>query len=199
MIHTATDCSPAGILTAFGLTQFAPTLPANKLQRDRALIVSHMEPFGARLDMEIIETPQPLSGDRSAGAKYESGGTTKYIHFILNQRTIPLGESFPQCGMRDDGWCELTTFFEVQATKLQEAQYEYSCFGDYPTRPYGSYNNGVPDVSSNSSMSGRSSCPTDGMIVCDGEDMFGLCNFGMVTFQMVAAGTKCMDGKIVAA
>lgn len=193
-----TDCSPAAILTAFGLTQFSTLLPANKIQPDRYLIVSHMEPFGARLDMEIIETPQPLSGDRSTDT-YEAGGSTRYIHFILNQRTIPLGESFPQCGKRDDGWCELTTFFEVQSSKLQEAQYEYSCFGKYPSVPYGTLNNGVPGTNSTGTTPGRSTCPTDGIIVCDGTSKFGLCNFGEVTFQQVAAGTKCLDGKIIAA
>ncbi|CAK3999640.1 3-phytase A [Lecanosticta acicola] len=138
------DTNIASILTAFGLTQFAQLLPADSLQRNRSLIVSHMEPFGARLDMEIIETPQPLDGNRKAGTKYNSGGTTRYIHFILNQRTIPLGASFSQCGQRDDGWCELTTFMNLQATKLQEAQYEYSCFGKYPSNAYGTINNGVP-------------------------------------------------------
>lgn len=158
-----------------------------------------MEPFGARLDMEIIETPQPLSGSRASGNKYESGGATRYIHFILNQRTIPLGKSFPQCGNRDDGWCELTTFFEIQASKLQEAQYEYSCFGKYPTVAYGGITNGVPVMNSTGSMPGKATCPTNGALVCDGETMFGLCNFGEVVFQSVAAGTKCVDGKIVAA
>ena len=41
-----------------------------------------MEPFGARLDMEIIETPQPLDGNRKNGVKYNSGGRTRYIHFM---------------------------------------------------------------------------------------------------------------------
>lgn len=138
------DTNIAAILTAFGLTQFAPLLPATHIARDRSLVVSHMEPFGARLDMEIIETPQPLDGKRKNGTTYNEGGATKYIHFIMNQRTIPLGKSFPQCGDRDDGWCELTTFFEVQSTKLEEAQYDYSCNGDYAAVPYGTLNNGVP-------------------------------------------------------
>ncbi|KAK4502545.1 hypothetical protein PRZ48_005970 [Zasmidium cellare] len=197
------DTNIAAILTAFGLTQFAPVLPADRLQRDRYLKVSHMEPFGARLDMEIIETPQPLSGDRSSGDKYTTGGSTRYIHFILNQRTIPLGDSFPQCGNRDDGWCELTTFFEVQSTKLQEAQYDYSCNGKYPTVPYGGITNGVPlGANSTGSNPGQSTCSTNGAVVCQGQSKFGLCNFGKVSFQSVAAGTKCVGenpGRIVAA
>jgi hypothetical protein len=138
------DTAISSILTAFGLTQFAPVLPTDMIQKNRSLIVSHMTPFGARLDVEIIETPHPLSGDRSAGAKYTEGGKTRYVHFILNQRTIPLGVSFSKCGNRDDGWCELSTFMEIQSTKLEEAQYEYSCFGNYTAVPFGTLTNGVP-------------------------------------------------------
>ena len=141
------DTNIAGILTAFGLTQFAELLPSDHIKQDRQLIVSHMEPFGARLDIEIISTPQPLSGDRKAGDTYSKGGQTKYVHFILNQRTIPLGESYSQCGQRDDGWCELTTFLEILSTKLSEAEYEYSCFGSWDVVPYGKLTNGVPEGS----------------------------------------------------
>lgn len=74
------------------------------------------------------------------------GEPTTYIHFILNQRTIPLYKSFPECGVRDDGWCELSTFLELQSTKVEEAMYDYSCNGDIPAYPYGKITNGVPLV-----------------------------------------------------
>ncbi|KAF2214126.1 hypothetical protein CERZMDRAFT_58067 [Cercospora zeae-maydis SCOH1-5] len=139
------DTNIASILTAFGLTQFAPVLPTDRIERNRSLIVSHMEPFAARLDMEIIETPKPLQGDRKHGDVYEDeGGVTRYIHFILNQRTIPLGKSLEKCGERDDGWCELTTFMEVQSEMLDVAEYDFSCNGEYPAVPFGEITNGVP-------------------------------------------------------
>lgn len=139
------DTNIASILTAFGLTQFAPVLPIDHIERNRSLIVSQMTPFGARLDMEVIETPKPLHGSRKSGDSWdEKGNVTRYMHFILNQRTIPLGKSYPECGDRDDGWCELETFIKILSTKLEEAQYEYSCFGDYEEVPYGSITNGVP-------------------------------------------------------
>ncbi|KAK4545887.1 hypothetical protein LTR36_002451 [Oleoguttula mirabilis] len=138
------DTNIMGILTAFGFTQFAPVLPATSLQANRSLIVSHMEPFGARLDMEVIETPAPLNGSRANGASYTEGPPTTYIHFVLNQRTLPLGVSFPACGLRDDGWCELTTFLEVQSASLAESQYDYACNGDYAVVPYGTLTDGAP-------------------------------------------------------
>lgn len=140
------DTNIASILTAFGLTQFAPFLPADRLERNRSLEVSHMTPFAARLDMEVIETAKPLRGERKDGnIEWEAeGGVTRYMHFVLNQRTIPLGRSYPECGDRDDGWCELETFIKVLETKVEEAEYEFSCFGEWEDEGYGSVTNGVP-------------------------------------------------------
>jgi hypothetical protein len=92
------------VLTAFGLTQFAESFSPNHYTADRSVIVSHMTPFAARLDIEIIEAPQPVCADRSNG-NYENGSPTTYVHFILNQRTIPLGMSHAACGQRNDGTC----------------------------------------------------------------------------------------------
>lgn len=136
------DTNIMGILTAFGFTQFAQDLPDDHIPASHNLIVSHLEPFGARLDLEVIKTPAPLSGDRST-TTYEYGSPTTYVHFILNQRTLP----HPACPQRDDGWCELNTFLKVLSTKLDESEYDYSCFGNYSAVPYGTLTNGVPQAS----------------------------------------------------
>lgn len=44
---------------------------------------------------------------------------------------------------------------------------------------------------------GSASCSTNGAVACNGPTEFGICNFGRVNFQPVAAGTKCVDGQIV--
>jgi hypothetical protein len=140
------DTNIMSILTAFGLTQFAEFLPTNKIIT-HDLVVSHMEPFAARLDIEVINAPQPVSATRTGATNaYTSGGPTKYVHFLLNQRTLPLGKSFPTCGDRTDGWCELDTFLATQANGLAASEYEYACFGDYPPVPYGNVTDGVPQV-----------------------------------------------------
>jgi hypothetical protein len=82
--------------------------------------------------------PLPLTHDA------KPGNPTKYIHFILNQRTIPLHLSFPECETRDDGWCSLDTFLAVQSKSYELSQYEWSCNGDYPAVPYGDVVDGVP-------------------------------------------------------
>lgn len=144
------DTNIAGVLTAFGLTQFAPALPTSGPPQNQQLIVSHLQPFGARLDIEVITAPQPVAANRTAAANaYTDGPPTKYIHFIINQRTLPLGVSFPACGDRTDGWCELQTFLDIQDQSLTKARYDYACNGDYRPVPYGQLTDGVPQATAN--------------------------------------------------
>ena len=128
-------------LTALGLTQFAPLLPADHIV-PRDLIVSHMEPFAARLDIEVINTPHPIKAENCQD--YDEGGPTSYVHFVLNQRTIPLGKSYTQCGSLQNGWCEFGAFLNATVNIVEESQFEYACFGNYSSVPYGTLTNGVP-------------------------------------------------------
>ena len=136
------DTNIQSILTAFGFTQFKENLPATSMPANRNLIVSHLEPFGARLDIEVIKAPQPVSPNRTTS--YISGPPTTYVHFVMNQRTIPLNVSFPSCGNRVDGWCEINTFVSAQANNLALANYNYACNGNYTGLPYGGVTNGAP-------------------------------------------------------
>lgn len=136
------DTNIVSVLTAFGLRQFAEELPAAKYPGDHNFTVAHVTPFGARLDIEIIQTPNPLSPNRDG---YLRGEATKYVHFVLNQRTLPLGKSFPECdASRKDGWCELGAFLKVQESMPAKAKFDYACFGDYPKVSYGEVTDGVP-------------------------------------------------------
>ena len=135
------DTNIMSILTAFGFTQFNEFLPSTHHPGPHNLTVSHLEPFACRLDIEVIKTPKPLNPDRT----YAAGNVTTYVHFILNQRTLPLGFSFPECGSgRLDGWCELDTFLAVQKKSTQLANYDHSCNGDYDVVPYGTIKDGAP-------------------------------------------------------
>ena len=135
------DTNIMSILTAFGFRQFNEFLPSTGHAGPHNLTVSHLEPFAARLDIELVQTPSPLSEDRT----YIEGDKTTYIHFVLNQRTIPLGVSFPECGERLDGWCELETFLKVQESAEELAMYDYACNGDYAAVPYGDVTDGAPN------------------------------------------------------
>jgi hypothetical protein len=138
------DANIISILTAFGLTQFADHLPTSHIKEDREFIMSYLEPFAGRLDIEIIKAPAPVNPDRSDGQVYLDGKPTSYVHFILNQRTIPLGRSHEACGNRDDGWCEMATFLQVMEKEVEKADYDHACFGEYDTPVYGDIRDGRP-------------------------------------------------------
>lgn len=101
---------------------------------------------------EIIQAPSPIKATRptnltaSMSDYYAEGNTTTYIHLLLNQRTVPLHKSYPECEQRDDGWCELSTVMKIFGGLLDTARYEYSCFGAYPSTPNGNVTDGVPTV-----------------------------------------------------
>ncbi len=136
------DTNIISILTAFGLKQFAGHLDPSAYPGEHNFTVSHLTPFGARLDIEIIRTPKPLAADRS---KYLDGRETKYVHFVLNQRTVPLGWSLPECdAARVDGWCEFDAFLRAQDRMPGLAKFETACFGNFPIGGYGAYTDGAP-------------------------------------------------------
>ncbi|GKT82901.1 histidine acid phosphatase [Colletotrichum tofieldiae] len=129
------DTNIASILTAFGLKQFSQLLQPTEYPGPHNFTVSHITPFGAH--------PKPFKADRSGYD--EDGGETKYVHFILNQRTVPLGWSFPECDAeRKDGWCEFETFLKVQEDMPELADYDRACHGDIETVPYGVVYDGRP-------------------------------------------------------
>ena len=138
------DSGIMSILVAFGLTQFNDTLPTTHILRDREFILSHLQPFAGRLDIEVIKAPAPVNPRRLEEEIYLEGAPTSYVHFILNQRTIPLGKSHPECGDRDDGWCEMGTFIKVQQKQIEFADFDYACFGEYERPKYGDITDGRP-------------------------------------------------------
>lgn len=136
------DTNMISVLAAFGLRQFGQALDPTNLPGPHNFTVSHLTPFGARFDIEIIRTPLPLSPDRET---YLEGGETKYVHFLVNQRTVPLGASLPECdASRVDGWCELDTFVKVQEGMARLAKFDQACFGEYPPMSYGEVVDGAP-------------------------------------------------------
>lgn len=142
------DTNIYSILVAFGLKQFSDVLPSTERKEPRNVTVSHITPFAARMVWEVITTPHPVKAKRPAPGSaeadfYEVGDTTKYVHLTLSQRTVPLGASYPECGDRDDGWCEMGTFMRLLDGLLAQAKYDYSCFGDYTAVPYGHITDGT--------------------------------------------------------
>jgi hypothetical protein len=135
------DTNIMGVITALGLTQFNQFLPITGAPPNQQLIVSHMEPFAARLVLEKIQCSAPVPANRNGTT---SGSPTSYIHMLLNQRTVPLGASYPACGNRSDGWCEYNAYLSSLAPLNALANFTYACFGNYSALPYGTITNGAP-------------------------------------------------------
>jgi hypothetical protein len=134
------DTNIMGILTAMGLTQFAQFLPTTGPPANQQLIVSHMEPFGARMVLEKIQCSVPVSANRSMTST--ANGTT--THMLLNQKTVPLGKSYSACGNRTDGWCEYGAFMQSLGTANDLADFQYAYFGNYSAVHYGNVTDGAP-------------------------------------------------------
>lgn len=128
------------IITSLGFAQFSQPLSATENPGNHNLTVSHVTPFGARLDIEVLLTPQPLSKE---GKSVGDGGETKYIRFKLNERTLP----HPRCPWRIDGLCEMLTLIEILKDEETKAVYEHACFGDYEAVPHGQLRDGRPENS----------------------------------------------------
>ena len=164
------DTNIAAVLAAMGLTQFSgagavdgkgdgggeggsPAMPAEgPPDPHRGVIVSQLTPFAARLGIEVIEAPRPVKSGRLAGAEEEEvvyeekGEKTTYVHLLLNSRTVPLGNSWEECGQRTDGWCEFGTFVDRLGKEVEKARFEESCFREVKKGggEYGDVEDGVP-------------------------------------------------------
>ncbi|KKA31140.1 hypothetical protein TD95_000574 [Thielaviopsis punctulata] len=136
------DSNIISVLAAFGLRQFADNLKPTANPGAHNFSVVDLTPFGARLDIEIIVAPKPVAADRSGYV--DAGGETHYVHFVLNQRTVPLGASFAECdAARVDGWCELETFLAVQKKMPEKAAYDRACHGRIAADQFGKVTDGV--------------------------------------------------------
>jgi len=111
---------------------------------------------------------------RSDQSPYDtSGGNTTYVHMLINQRTVPLGKSIPECGKRDDGWCELQTFIKFQKHNVAKASYDASCFGNYSRPGYGDITDGAIPVPSLKGISTPSAKSSSGGINLQSWDLMG--------------------------
>lgn len=146
------DTNIMSVLTAFNFTQFSGFLPSTHIppKSERNLTVSHVTPFAARVDIEVIKTPWPVDGktreyvrseDKSGGENGMKGETT-YIHFLINQRTLPLGHSYKSCSDRIDGWCEIGAFLKELDSAAKSVDYVEDCFAEWEVKKYGEVNNG---------------------------------------------------------
>jgi hypothetical protein len=124
------------ILTSLGFTQFSQPLFSNAHPGDHNLTVSHVTPFGARLDVEVLKSRGGVDGQGVVGKEM------KYIRFKLNERTLP----HPRCKERRDGLCEMEELIRILEEEEEKAMFDRACFGEYDAVPHGELRDGHPEV-----------------------------------------------------
>lgn len=134
------DSDLISIVTALGLNQFRSNFTGDGARQP--FVLSHVTPFGAFLNFEVIECDEQVPADR-ASQNIEGSKKTEYIHLIMNDSTVSLSINLPEvCESRADGWCELDKFIDYLSTLYEESQFEKSCFGDIDIQLV---SNGVPE------------------------------------------------------
>ncbi|OJJ51781.1 hypothetical protein ASPZODRAFT_55754 [Penicilliopsis zonata CBS 506.65] len=131
------------VLTALGLSYFRygpDGLPEDVAHapEPRTFHLNEMTPFGARLASEVWTCPAGVSFDELAPVLYRNPdlsatpNTTDYLRFVLNNAPLPL-DGLASCANSSQGFCPLQDFLQGVPQLHEEAEYQYSCFGNYTT------------------------------------------------------------------
>lgn len=95
---------------------------------------SKIHPFAARLAVELIACDE-------GGASEE-----EYIHFTLNQRTVPIdADKYGRGRSTGDGWAKLRPWLEGMRDRNALADWNRACYADYPTDGI-DFTDGRPDA-----------------------------------------------------
>lgn len=139
------DSVISSVMAALNFKQFSRAMPdAGPVPDTEYYSTSKITPFAARLVVEVIECSAPATTSRK-NAKEEEEHTEEYIHFLLNQRTLPV-PALPDSGLRKgDGWIKLDAWLEMMRSSNDLAQWDKACFGEYPTDGI-DYTDGRPDA-----------------------------------------------------
>jgi hypothetical protein len=131
------------VMTAMSLDYFKdpPSLTQYPPNPNRKFVLSHLTPFTARLNTEVIgcsspdPVAQPAFRTQYSPGQYgysHSNATHKFVRMRLNSGILPLSTiRGGACEGRSDGLCPLTNFIESQLNAYDLSQYDYACFGNY--------------------------------------------------------------------
>ena len=105
------DSVLASVITALGFTQFNTSMPdTGPAPGGNYYSTSKLTPFAARLYVEVIDCDDDT-----------------YLHFIMNQRTLPYPESDSS-----NGWIKQSDFLDRMKDRNELASWNHACYEDYP-------------------------------------------------------------------
>lgn len=112
------DSVIASVVAALDFSQFSKTMPKDgPVDGEMYYSTSKITPFAARLAAEVIEC---------------SDADDDFIHFTLNQRTVPIGAKYGTGYMAGDGWAGLTTWLQGMSDRNELASWQHACYDEYP-------------------------------------------------------------------
>ncbi|CCG83757.1 protein of unknown function [Taphrina deformans PYCC 5710] len=112
------DSVISSVVAALDFTQFNRVMPRDgPIEGEDYYSTSKIHPFAARLAVEVIDCDG-----------------TDYVHFTLNQRTVPVNATKYGAGYRSgDGWAKLSDWLHGMSDRNELASWDRACFGEYPT------------------------------------------------------------------
>lgn len=112
------DSVIASVVAALDFKQFSKSMPRDGPEAGETYYsTSKLTPFAARLAVEIIECEDEQDD---------------FIHFTLNQRTVPLDTRKYGSGYRkNDGWAKLGSWLSGISDRNEMAAWNYACYGEY--------------------------------------------------------------------
>ncbi|KAK1147226.1 hypothetical protein N8T08_001965 [Aspergillus melleus] len=142
------------VITALGLEHFnqGPKGLPNEVDHappKRNFTLNDLTPFGARFMSEIWTCPsntsfQSLDPILYVNPRLAKKNTKQHIRFVLNDAPLPT-DGLVGCKDAKNGFCPLDGFLGSVDQLKRNAQYQFACFGKYPTG--GQVGDGVPESS----------------------------------------------------
>jgi hypothetical protein len=130
------------VVTALSIEYFKEDMSTSAYppNPDRHFMVSHLTPFGTRLETEVLGCTSATPEVRNTASTIYSIGQNgykpahaphKFIRIRWNNGILPLDTVPGGFCTRSDGLCPLDRFIQSQASASELANYQYACFGNW--------------------------------------------------------------------
>ncbi|EED80595.1 predicted protein [Postia placenta Mad-698-R] len=122
------DTVIASIATAMNFTTMAAggPLPVDHIPLDNTYHVQYIAPFASHMEGQVMTCPTSSA---------PSAPKETYIRFVLNDGVVPLTGIAHCATPNKDGLCRLDDFVAGMKQRIEEVDFLYDCFADYPV-PY---------------------------------------------------------------
>lgn len=131
-------------MTALNLTNFAADgpLPADHIPKNRKFIASQLSPFATNMQIQgtlIVGLLPPFANVTFPLVLSCASRPDEQIRLIINDGVTPL-TGISGCPPDRDGMCPVPAFVNAQQSLIDEADWEWDCYGDWKVDPGKAWN-----------------------------------------------------------